>query len=170
MAWCGCSLPYLCHPQQKVTVCWALPQPSPAAAPSALLLEESGWPWRKAHVFGLGCRGRAPRSGSACLSMAAVPSVACSATTAGKRSGSISPSLRGLRGRRHSLLGLADRISAHPWLSLQGPRDFAKTLGVGLLSGQSFQINGLFKWEALWPCLELGFFWFVFVLFCSEVY
>lgn len=41
----------------------------------------------KAEFFGLRCRGRARRSGSACLSMPAVPSVACSGTTAGKRSG-----------------------------------------------------------------------------------
>lgn len=53
----------------------------------------------------------------------------------------------GLRGRRRSLLGLGDRISVHPWLSLQGPRDFTKTWRVGLLSGQNFQINGLIKWE-----------------------
>lgn len=65
-------------------------------SPLALLLGQSGWPWRKAHFFGLGCRERAPRSGSACLSMPAVSSVACSGTTAGKRSSSISSSLQGL--------------------------------------------------------------------------
>lgn len=55
----------------------------------------------------------------------------------------------------------------HPSLSLQGPRDFTKTLKV-LLSGQNFQMDGLSKREA---CLGLCYFVFVvFILFCREVY
>lgn len=72
-------------------------KPSPAGATLVLLLEERGWPWRKAYSFDLRYRGRDRRSGRPCLSMPPVPNVACSGTSAGERSGSSSWLRAGLR-------------------------------------------------------------------------
>lgn len=72
------------------------------------------------------------------LSMTAIPRAACSSSTAGRRGSSISPSLQGLHGRRHSLLGEAGFLGILVFL-FRDPRILQKTLRVGLLSGKVFK-------------------------------
>lgn len=48
-------------------------------------------------------------------------------------------------------------------------QDFTKILRVGLLSGQSFQIYGLIKLEALGPSLGLWFFYFCCFCFVLQL-